>query len=691
MRDRRDRHDQVRRLHVLVARQEQQHRGDDHPHDRGQPANRRADHERLAPLAALPLHRADLDQLRRQRRALRGPAVERRGRHAEGREQQQAGQQRPGQLGGLGQRAGDARHAEQRQRRLGPVRPQRLPPLGLLAGLWRAQERGLLGEQGQHRGPRHHQRGGLPDEERADRVPPRRAGAAAEQGDRPHQAEQHQHRDRGHKERGELAEQLAAPGGQVDGPGQQEDQEHQAEQVAVPLHRAGQVRPPLAGAEVVLLGDAAGQQRAPVHPQDLDAAETPPVALALERLEGQRHDALAVGLVHVPPGPAGPQQPQRQLGVLGDAPLIPAAELLERDPPDQPHRAREDRAVPLVARRLGHREEILVGVVQPPVVPGTLPATVILRRLGEANPALGEQGCAALEERPIELVIGVDHADDLGPLVGHPGQGVVQRSRLVAGPVLQVRELYVVPPAPGLDRAPQALVVGVVVDQDDLVARVIQAHQRAQRVDDHVRRLVVRRDVQADERQLADRGQLRGRDRREPPVPGLRADGVADLPEVGAGQDRGEQLEEPEQHPARLAGRAEMAVEGPLKDVDEVDGEQEDARRPAQVGARVPAPGHRQPEQAAGDQAGHARDRVVLADPEQPHRHRDQRAKHHGADDREREPAGGRPRSGGPRRVRGAGKQRDGADRRGQDPGQHKRSKHEPALPPQASARPDKR
>src|SRR5262249_50689975 len=81
----------------------------------------------------------------------------------------------------------------------------------------------------------------------------------------------------------------------------------------------------------------AREQRPPVQAQDLDAAETPPVPLALERLERQRHDPVAPGLVHVQPVPAGPEQAQRQLGVLGDAPLVPPAELLQRDPPDEPH------------------------------------------------------------------------------------------------------------------------------------------------------------------------------------------------------------------------------------------------------------------------------------------------------------------------------------------------------------------
>ena len=128
-------------------------------------------------------------------------------------------------------------------------------------------------------------------------------------------------------------------------------------------------------------------------------------------------------------GPAGAQQPQRQLGVLGDAPLVPAAELLQGDPPDQSHRAGEDRAVALVARGLGDGEEVLVGVVEPPVVAGVLPVAVVLRRLDEADPRLGEQRHAAAQEPRLELVVGVDDADDLGPLGGELAQRVVQRAR----------------------------------------------------------------------------------------------------------------------------------------------------------------------------------------------------------------------------------------------------------------------
>jgi hypothetical protein len=47
-----------------------------------------------------------------------------------------------------------------------------------------------------------------------------------------------------------------------------------------------------------------------VHPQHLDTAEAPAVALALQGLEGQGHDSLALGLIDVKARPAGPQQAQ---------------------------------------------------------------------------------------------------------------------------------------------------------------------------------------------------------------------------------------------------------------------------------------------------------------------------------------------------------------------------------------------
>lgn len=88
--------------------------------------------------------------------------------------------------------------------------------------------------------------------------------------------------DGGDEEDRQLAEELTAAGGQVRGAGQQEDGEQQAEQVAVPLQRAGQVRPAPAGRQVVLSRLPAGEQRSPVHAPVV--AGVPPVAVVLWRL-----------------------------------------------------------------------------------------------------------------------------------------------------------------------------------------------------------------------------------------------------------------------------------------------------------------------------------------------------------------------------------------------------------------------
>jgi len=83
--------------------------------------------------------------------------------------------------------------------------------------------------------------------------------------------------------------------------------------------------------------------------QDLNAAEAPAEALALEGGEGERHDALTEGPVQVQAGVAGLQQTEGRLGVLGDAPLVPSAKPIEGRAPDQAHRPGEDDRVALVA------------------------------------------------------------------------------------------------------------------------------------------------------------------------------------------------------------------------------------------------------------------------------------------------------------------------------------------------------
>ena len=190
-----------------------------------------------------------------------------------------------------GQRGGDAEQPEQGEGGLGPVRPQRLPPPRLLAGLRRDQERCL-----RRTAPSTDARAttrevdcqirNAPSASRQDAPVPRRSSATARTSP-------------SRTRTGTVATRNAVsfrnssppPVARFTAPASRNTRKIRPSRSPYHCTAPGQVGPALTGTEPVLLGRAAGQQRAPVHPQDLDAAEAPAVSLALERLEGQRHDA----------------------------------------------------------------------------------------------------------------------------------------------------------------------------------------------------------------------------------------------------------------------------------------------------------------------------------------------------------------------------------------------------------------
>ena len=97
----------------------------------------------------------------------------------------------------------------------------------------------------------------------------------------------------------------------------------------------------------------------------------------------------------------------------------------------------------------------------------------------------------------------------------------------------------------GLGGGARVGVVGVVVDGYDLVVRVVQAAQRGEGLDDHFGRLVVRRDVQADERLVV--GVLRRRARFDDvAAPVLGAERITQLPLVSTGEPAGQNLQRPQ-------------------------------------------------------------------------------------------------------------------------------------------------
>src|SRR5216683_467601 len=130
------------------------------------------------------------------------------------------------------------------------------------------------------------------------------------------------------------------------------------------------------------------------------------------------------------------------------------------------------------------------------------------------------------------------------------------------------------------------------------------------------------------------------------PAPVLCPERVADLPQVRARHDGGDQLEQPQQQPARSPGDPQMARERPVQHVGQVEDEQEDARRPAQVTACAPPPGQRQPVKAGEHQTRRSRQRIVLRHPDQPHRRSGQAGQRPFAGQREHKAPARRPRPG---------------------------------------------
>jgi hypothetical protein len=97
--------------------------------------------------------------------------------------------------------------------------------------------------------------------------------------------------------------------------------------------------------------------------------------------------------------------------------------------------------------------------------------------------------------------IGIDDRDHVGPHIRHL-ERVVQGPGLEPRPVLQVYEAEPGAFAVLLDRSPQSLVLGVVVDHENLEIGVVQVLEAAQGLDDELGRLVMDRNVDRDERQI---------------------------------------------------------------------------------------------------------------------------------------------------------------------------------------------
>ena len=200
-----------------------------------------------------------------------------------------------------------------------------------------------------------------------------------------------------------------------------------------------------------------------------------------------------------------------------------------------------------------------------------------------------------------------------------------------------------------------------------------------QRLDDHVRRLVVRRHVQAHERQLASRPRPRSRHRagsrrRQCSLPSASHSSHRYAVPRNAAKTSSSHSSSP---PISVRDR-QPARERPVEHEREIGDEEKHGRRPAQMTARAPPPGDRQPDQARDDESNSGDHGVVPGRAKQlqytRRRGRDDRGPHQCED----QPPGPRPRTG---RSAGRGRQREEQDEGrqggGDQPRHQQRSEHD--------------
>ena len=166
------------------------------------------------------------------------------------------------------------------------------------------------------------------------------------------------------------------------------------------------------------------------------------------------------------------------------------------------HRAVLDDRVALVARDHADVEETAVFRMAHRLECAFRRIAIILRSLHDAGAGVGERRRQVAQPLGAHDVVGIDHADDGG--IGRRAlEREIQGTRLEAVERCHVEELEARPEscAMGLDGAPDGFVARVVVDDDDFEVRVVEFSQRVECLYQHLRRLVVSRDVYRDLRQ----------------------------------------------------------------------------------------------------------------------------------------------------------------------------------------------
>ena len=304
-------------------------------------------------------------------------------------------------------------------------------------------------------------------------------------------------------------------------------------------------------------------------------------------------------------GEAELEDGQPEIGVLADRVARPVAGRHQRRTADQAHGAMRDDGVLLVPLHHADVEEAGIFAVHGVMHGAACAVAMVLRRLDHADLGIGEHRHQVFEPVRVHDVVGIEHADDLG--VGRGvGQRQTKRAGLEAQEIVLAHELEALAErlAVLLDRTPQRRVGRVVDDDDALEVRIFEPRHRIERQLEHLRRLLVGRNV---DRDLRRERQLRHERRRHDQAARLAAEGdVGDLLDaLHRDEDQRDQQHERERVGDRRAGHEIVPV--PI-------GEQDRKPRAGGVGR-----GRKQRGLAGGD-AGERQDRQRQQHAEQ---HRD--------------------------------------------------------------------
>ncbi len=266
--------------------------------------------------------------------------------------------------------------------------------------------------------------------------------------------------------------------------------------------------------------------------EDADRAIGPTIALLLEVAEAVRHQAAAIGKGNIERLVAGLEEPQPQFRVLGDAPLGPAVHLHQGRAPDHGHGAMLDDGVALVARHHAEQEEAAVFGHAHGLEGVLVGIAIILGRLGDGHLRVLEGGHQIPQPQGMHHIIGVDNRHHLGGRVGL-AQGIVEGTGLEARQGIDMEEAEAFPQlgAIGLHRLPDRRVLGVVIDHQDLEIGIVEGRQGVQGLFQQFRRLVVGRDMDGHQGQIAIAHQVPG----EGPPPLAQPNRLG--PFVGLGHD----------------------------------------------------------------------------------------------------------------------------------------------------------